>query len=135
VTLVDSNVLIDFFIDDPKWSDWSIEKLQEAARVGPLLINDVIYAEASTRYQTIDDFEAALVRVGVTNASFPPRALFLAGKAFLQYRRAGGVRTGVLSDFFIGAHAEVERLPLLTRDPSRYRYYFPSVGLIAPDAP
>jgi predicted nucleic acid-binding protein len=134
VTLVDSNVLIDFFIDDPRWSDWSIEKLQEAARVGPLLINDVIYAEASTRYQTIADFEAALVRVGVMNASLPRRALFLAGKAFLQYRRAGGVRTGVLSDFFIGAHAEVERLPLLTRDPNRYRYYFRTVGLIAPGA-
>jgi predicted nucleic acid-binding protein len=76
VTLIDSNVLIDFFIDDPRWSDWSIERLQEAARVGPLLINDVIYAEASTRYQTIDDFEAALVRVGVTNASLPGELCF-----------------------------------------------------------
>jgi predicted nucleic acid-binding protein len=116
VTLVDSNILIDFFIDDPKWSDWSIERLREAAVRGPLLINEVIYAEISTRYHTIDDFEAALASAGVTTVSLPRMALFLAGKAFLRYRRAGGIRTGVLSDFFVGAHAEVERLPLLTRD-------------------
>jgi predicted nucleic acid-binding protein len=105
VTLVDSNILIDFFIDDPKWSGWSIERLQEAARSGPLLINDVIYAETSTRHRTIDDFEAALASVGITTVTLPRMALFLAGKAFLQYRRAGGIRTGVLSDFFVGAHA------------------------------
>jgi predicted nucleic acid-binding protein len=134
VTLVDSNVLIDFFIDDPKWSDWSLERLQEAAVRGPLLINEVIYAETSTRYHTIDDFEAALASAGVTTVSVPRMALFLAGKAFLRYRRAGGIRTGVLSDFFVGAHAEVERLPLLTRDARRYRHYFPAVALIAPDA-
>jgi predicted nucleic acid-binding protein len=133
VTLVDSNVLIDFFIDDPKWSDWSLERLQEAAVRGPLLINEVIYAETSTRYHTIDDFEAALASAGVTTVSVPRMALFLAGKAFLRYRRAGGIRTGVLSDFFVGAHAEVERLPLLTRDARRYRHYFPAVALIAPD--
>jgi predicted nucleic acid-binding protein len=133
VTLVDSNVLIDFFIDDPKWSDWSLERLQEAAVCGPLLINEVIYAETSTRYQTIDDFEVALLSAGVTTVSVPRMALFLAGKAFLQYRRAGGIRTGVLSDFFVGAHAAVERLPVLTRDTRRYRHYFPTVELIAPD--
>jgi predicted nucleic acid-binding protein len=133
VTLVDSNVLIDFFIDDPKWSDWSLERLQEAAVRGPLLINEVIYAETSTRYHTIDDFEAALMSAGVTAVSVPRTALFLAGKAFLRYRRAGGVRTGVLSDFFVGAHAAVERLPLLTRDTRRYRHYFPTVELIAPE--
>jgi predicted nucleic acid-binding protein len=134
VTLVDSNVLIDFFIDDPKWSDWSLERLQEAAVRGPLLINEVIYAETSTRYHTIDDFEAALMSAGVTTVSVPRMALFLAGKAFLRYRRAGGIRTGVLSDFFVGAHAAVERLPLLTRDTRRYRHYFPTVALIAPNA-
>jgi predicted nucleic acid-binding protein len=133
VTLVDSNILIDFFIDDPKWSDWSIERLQEAAVRGPLLINEVIYAETSTRYHTIDDFEAVLASAGVTTVSLPRMALFLAGKAFLRYRRAGGIRTGVLSDFFVGAHAEVERLPLLTRDARRYRHYFPAVALIVPE--
>ena len=134
MTLVDSNVLIDFFIDDPKWSDWSLERLQEAAVRGPLLINEVIYAETSTRYHTIDDFEAALMSAGVTTVSVPRMALFLAGKAFLRYRRAGGIRTGVLSDFFVGAHAAVERLPLLTRDTRRYRHYFPTVVQIAPNA-
>jgi predicted nucleic acid-binding protein len=87
---VDPNVLIDFFIDDPKWSDWSLERLHEAAVRGPLLINEVIYAETSTRYYTIDDFEAALMSAGVTTVSLPRMALFRAGKAFLRYRRAGG---------------------------------------------
>ena len=133
MTLVDTNVLLDVFTKDPKWLGWSLTQLEEASLSGPLLINDVIYAEASTRYSTIEGFESALVGAGVTVVPTPRMVLFLAGKAFMQYRGAGGVRTGVLADFFIGAHAAVERLPLLTRDARRYRNYFPTVVLITPD--
>jgi predicted nucleic acid-binding protein len=134
VTLIDSNVLIDIFADDPRWFNWSATRLREAALSGPLLINDVVYAESSIRYRSIERFDAALARIGITVLSMPRTALFLAGKAFVQYRGAGGLRTGVLPDFFIGAHAEVERLPLLTRDARRYRRYFPAVVLIVPNA-
>jgi predicted nucleic acid-binding protein len=134
VTLIDSNVLIDLLIDDPKWSDWSLAHLEQAALKGPLLINDAIYAETSTRYPAIEDFESALAVANITVVPTPRTALFLAGKAFTQYRRAGGIRAGVLADFFIGAHAAVEELPLLTRDARRYRQYFPTVLLITPDS-
>jgi predicted nucleic acid-binding protein len=133
VTLVDSNVLLDIFTRTPSWWEWSLMQLEEAALHGSLLINDVIYAETSIRFHSIDDFDAALATAGVTVAPVPRTALFLAGKAFMQYRSAGGVRTGVLPDFFIGAHAMVESLPLLTRDARRYRNYFPKVVLIAPE--
>jgi predicted nucleic acid-binding protein len=132
VTLVDTNVLLDVFTKDPKWLGWSVMRLEEASIKGPLLINDVIFAETSSRYSRIEDFETALVDAGVTVVPTPRAALFLAGKAFVQYRGAGGLRTGVLADFFIGAHAAVERLPLLTRDARRYRSYFPTAELIAP---
>jgi predicted nucleic acid-binding protein len=133
VTLVDSNVLLDIFTRTPSWWEWSLMQLEEAALHGSLLINDVIYAETSVRFHSIDDFDAALATAGVTVAPIPRTALFLAGKAFTQYRSAGGVRTGVLPDFFIGAHAMVESLPLLTRDARRYRNYFPKVVLVAPE--
>jgi predicted nucleic acid-binding protein len=133
VTLIDSNVLIDLLIDDPKWSDWSLAHLEQAALKGPLLINDIVYAETSTRYSAIEDFETALDVASIAIVPTPRMALFLAGKAFTKYRRAGGIRTGVLPDFFIGAHAAVEELPLLTRDARRYRHYFPTVVLIAPE--
>lgn len=135
MTLVDANVLIDLFMDDPTWSAWSLSRLRERFARGPLIINDVIYAECSTRFDTVGDFETALATTGVMLRSTPRDALFLAGKAYRQYRRAGGSRTGVLSDFFIGAHAVVERLPLLTRDTQRYQTYFPTIVLIAPGAP
>jgi len=134
VTLVDSNILIDIFADDPVWFDWSSMQLEEAALNGPLLINDVVYAETSIRYRDLQKFEAALAKAGVIVVPMPRPALFIAGKAFARYREAGGIRTGVLPDFFIGAHAQVEQLPLLTRDVRRYRSYFPNVTLIAPDA-
>jgi len=133
VTLVDTNILLDVFTKDPKWLGWSLARLEEASLRGPLLINDVIYAETSTRHPAIEDFESALAGAGVTVAPTPRMALFLAGKAFMQYRGAGGIRTGALADFFIGAHAAVEKLPLLTRDARRYRNYFPTVVLIAPE--
>ncbi len=134
MTLVDSNILIDIFSDDPVWFDWSSARLEEAALAGPLIVNDIVYAETSIRYRSIERFEAALTRAGVVVWPIPRTALFAAGKAFTRYRAAGGARGSVLPDFFIGAHAEVARLPLLTRDARRYRSYFPDVTLIAPDA-
>jgi len=132
MTLVDANVLLDIFTRDPKWLGWSLARLEDASLQGPVLINDVIYAETSARYRDLGDFERALMNVGVTIAPMPREALFLAGKAFVQYRAAGGRHSGVLSDFFIGAHAATLAIPLLTRDVRRYRSYFPTVALIAP---
>jgi predicted nucleic acid-binding protein len=129
VALVDSNILLDIFARDSSWSNWSAPHLDEAALNEPLLINDVIYAETSVGFRNVDDFDAALAELGVAVTPIPRLALFL---AFTQYRRAGGTRTGVLPDFFIGAHATVEGMPLLTRDARRYRHYFPKVQLIAP---
>ncbi len=134
MTLVDSNVLLDIFGRTPIWWEWSLARLEEALSRGPLLINDVIFSETSIRFQGIEDFEAALLRASIIVAPIPRMALFLAGKASVQYRNSGGARTGVLPDFFIGAHAAVEGLPLLTRDTRRYRSYFPTVTLIAPES-
>jgi predicted nucleic acid-binding protein len=132
VTLVDTNVLLDLVTDDPNWADWSVAQLEAASLNGPLLINDAVYAELAVRYISIEDLEAFLDAAGLELAPMPRAALFLAGKVFTQYRRSGGSRTGVLPDFFIGAHAAVARLPLLTRDVGRYRTYFPSLRLITP---
>lgn len=132
MTLVDTNVLLDLVTDDPNWADWSVAQLEAASLNGPLLINDAVYAELAVRYISIEDLEAFLDAAGLELAPMPRAALFLAGKVFTQYRRSGGSRTGVLPDFFIGAHAAVARLPLLTRDVGRYRTYFPSLRLITP---
>lgn len=131
--LVDTNVLLDVFTDDPAWADWSQHQLEAASLADRLAINGVIYAELSIRFERIEALEAALESAGVALAEIPRPALFLAGKAFLAYRRGGGSRTGVLPDFFIGAHASVAKMPLLTRDPRRYRTYFPAAELIAPE--
>jgi predicted nucleic acid-binding protein len=133
VTLVDSNVLLDVFARTSPWWEWSLRQLEEAALFGPLLINDVIYAETSIRFQNVQDFDKALAEAGVTMTPIPRPALFLAGKAFIKYRDAGGTPSGVLPDLLIGAHAQVEQLPLLTRDTRRYRSYFPALNLIAPE--
>jgi len=132
VTLVDTNVLLDLVTDDPHWAQWSIDQLEAASLRGPLVINDVVYAELSVRYERIEDVEALLSKTGINLAPMPRAALFLAGKVFASYRKAGGTRTGVLPDFFIGAHAAVSELPLLTRDSGRYGRYFPSLALISP---
>ena len=134
MTLVDSNILLDIFTRTPDWCEWSLMQLEDAALYGPLLVNDVIYAETSVRFQNVGEFDAVLSEAGITVAPIPRLALFLAGKAFTQYRSAGGVRSGVLPDLFIGAHAQVEKLPLLTRDTRRYRSYFPAVSLITPES-
>ena len=133
MTLVDTNVILDLVTNDPDWSGWSIAQLEEAALKGPLCINDVVYAELSVRYARIEDLEAMLDDAAIEVARTPRDALFLAGKVFVQYRKSGGARTGILPDFFIGAHAAVSGLPLLTRDGGRYRTYFPSMALIVPE--
>jgi hypothetical protein len=133
MTLVDSNVLLDVLTDGQLWGDWSQTQLEQASANGPLLVNDVIYAEVAARYPSVDVVDSVLRDLGVDLVPMSRSALFVAGKAYLRYRAAGGERTGVLSDFFIGAHAAVEKLPLLTRDVRRYRSYFPTVNLIAPE--
>ncbi len=134
MTLVDTNVLLDLVTDNPDWSEWSLARLEEAAIAGPVLINDIVYAETSIRYERMEDLDDMLDQAMIQVAATPRSALFLAGKAFQRYRVAGGTRTGVLPDFFIGAHAAVEGWRLLTRDVGRYRSYFPRVTLIAPSA-
>jgi predicted nucleic acid-binding protein len=132
MTLVDSNVLLDIVTDGQAWVDWSQDQLERAALDGPLIINDVIYAEISARYATIEAVDTVLHDLSIELAPIPRTALFLASKAYLQYRVGGGLRTGVLADFFIGAHAVVEQVPLLTRDARRYQSYFPTIRLITP---
>ncbi len=135
MTLVDSNVLLDVMIVGQHWAKWSERQLDLASSQGPLIINDVVYAEISARFIEIEILDERLAKNAITIAQMPRMALFLAGKTFLRYKAAGGVRTGVLPDFFIGAHAVAENVPLLTRDRRRYRTYFPYLTLIAPDDP
>ena len=131
--LIDTNVLLDIVTDDPTWADWSQQQLSAAALRDRLAINPVIYAEFSSRFAKIEDIDAVLASADIAVTEMPRTALFLAGQAFKTYRRRGGVRISVLPDFFIGAHAAVLGAPLMTRDAGRYRSYFPSVELIAPD--
>ena len=129
---MDTNVLLDLVTNNPVWADWSQSQLEAAAVRGPILINDVVYAELSVGYLRMEEVDAALAVGRVEIVPMPRAALFLAGKVFQKYRASGGTRTGVLPDFFIGAHAAVAKVPLLTRDVQRYRSYFPSIQLIAP---
>ncbi|MCC6946775.1 MAG: PIN domain-containing protein [Bradyrhizobiaceae bacterium] len=131
--LVDTNILLDIISDDPIWAEWSYGQLERALVAGHVSINDVVYAELSVSFDRIEELDQRLTDVGIEVERVPRPALFLAGKVFRRYRAAGGVRTGVLPDFFIGAHAAIAGAPLLTRDPSRYRTYFPQISLIAPD--
>ena len=131
-TLVDSNVLFDFLSQDDEWSDWSASMLAEAAEQGTVAVNPIIYAEVSIRYDRIEDLDLALPGQYFVRLPLPPEAAFLAGKAFLRYRRRGGARISPLPDFFIGAHAAVSGLTLLTRDARRYRSYFPKLRIVAP---
>lgn len=131
-TLVDTNVLLDLVTNNADWADWSERQLEAAAVRGPVFINDVVYAEFSVGFLRIEEADAALGVARVEIAAMPRAALFLAGKAFQQYRGRGGGRTSVLPDFFIGAHAAIAKLPLLTRDARRYRTYFPTVTVIGP---
>ena len=132
MTLVDTNVLLDVLTGDPNWLKWSAETLHARRVAGPLLIDAIVYAELSLKSVGEDELDDALKTLGVEMAAIPKSALFLAGQAFARYRKLGGSRTGVLPDFFIGAHACVAGIPLLTRDVRRYRTYFSDVELIAP---
>lgn len=130
--LVDTNVLLDVLTEDAAWLPWSLGALATAAEAGPVFINPVIYAEVSIRFSRIEDLDEALPPRDFRRLDVPWSAAFLAGKAFVAYRRRGGSRTSPLPDFFIGAHAAVSELTLLTREPARYRTYFPGVSLLAP---
>ena len=132
MVLVDANVLLDLVTAPNDWSDWSRTELHRAAAAGPLFANDVVFAEVSIGFLLIEDVERVFAESGIAIAAMPRPAVFRAGKAFHEYRRRGGTRTGVLPDFFIGAHAEAAGMRLLTRDGGRYRSYFPDVPLIAP---
>lgn len=131
--LVDTCVLLDVVQADPRWAKWSLAQLEHAADHGGLLINAVIYAELSVWYEDMQRLEHAIARFGAEFEDMPREALFLAGKAFRQYRARRGTRASLLPDFFIGAHAAVRELPLLTRDTARIRSYFPTVALLSPD--
>lgn len=131
--LVDTNVLLDLVTDDRRWACWSQHQLERAAAQDELAINDIVYAELSIGYARIEELDAMISTAGLTMAPMPRAALFLAGKAFQRYRSAGGTRTGMLADFFLGAHAVIMACPLLSRDAARYRTYFPGIRLIAPD--
>jgi len=131
--LVDSNVLLDVATNDPRWGDWSEQALAVAAEQTTLIINPIIYAEVSVGYSTIEALDEALPEGMYEREALPWEAAFLAGKCFLAYRRRVGSSTIPLPDFYIGAHAAVNGLVLLTRDTRRYRTYFPNVDLITPD--
>ncbi len=130
--LVDTNVLLDVVTNDPSWAEWSQHQLEAAALRDRLAINPVIYAELSIRFARIEALDAVLTTTEIALVEIPRPALFLAGKVFQAYRKRAGPRAGVLPDFFIGAHAAVQQLPLLTRDVARYRTCYPTAELIAP---
>ena len=130
--LVDSNIILDIFLDDPIWAEWSEAALSEYSTHSPLFINPIIYTEISIGFNKIEELESALVKSGVQILEIPKEALFLAGKVFLKYRRQQGIKNSPLPDFFIGAHAAVLDLELITRDTRRYKTYFPKVRIIAP---
>lgn len=132
ITLVDANVLFDILGPDPKWAEWSAAALSDARGRGDLAINPLIFAEVCAGMQNLEDADAALSADAFRREDLPWDAAFLAGKAFMTYRRRGGARRSPLPDFYIGAHAAVAGHRLLTRDPSRYRTYFPTVELITP---
>jgi predicted nucleic acid-binding protein len=133
LTLVDSNVLLDVVTDDPTWGGWSAEALAKTADSSTLALNPLIFAEVSIGFANVEEIEQLLPSQDFVRLELPYEAAFLAGKAFLSYRRRGGRRTAPLADFYIGAHAAVAGMSLLTRDARRYRTYFPTVDLIAPE--
>jgi predicted nucleic acid-binding protein len=130
--LVDSNIILDVFLDDPSWADWSESKLAKFSAITKLFINPVVYSEVSIGFKRIEELEFALDHTGFQMLEIPKEALFLAGKAFLKYRKNRGKKRSPLPDFYIGAQAAILKMDLITRDPSRYRTYFPTVRLITP---
>ncbi len=132
--LADSSVLLDVFTADPVWAEWSVGQLERAAADGTVFINSIVYSEISIRFSRIEDLEAALAESGLVWSEIPREALFLAGKAYISYRKSGGKKTTPLPDFFIGAHAAVSDLILITRDPQRVNRHFPRVRVLCPDS-
>jgi predicted nucleic acid-binding protein len=132
LVLVDANVILDVVTDDPRWGEWSADQLSRVADRSRLAINPIIFAEVSVGFERIEDLDSILSPTDFLRLPLPYEAGFLAGKCFLRYRQGGGSRRSPLPDFYIGAHASVERLTLLTRDSRRYRSYFPGLSLIAP---
>jgi len=130
--LVDTNVLVDVLQDDPQWANWSIGQLRAQASIHQLAINPIIYAEMSLSFSSLEGLDSAVSTLALELREIPRPALFLAAKAYAQYRKRGGSKLQVLPDFFIGAHAAVESWPLLTRDASRFRTYFPTLEVVAP---
>ena len=131
---VDTNVLVDVLSNEPQWADWSIHQLRMQSKIHVLSINPIIYAELSSAFTKIEDLENVVKTMQLKMIQIPRPALFLAAKAFHLYRKRGGVKHNVLGDFFIGAHAAVNQVPILTRDTQRYQTYFPTVRLITPNA-
>ena len=132
MVLVDTNVLVDVLQNDPTWADWSIAQMRAQASIHALAINPVIYAEISLSFSTLEALDDVVATLALELREIPRPALFLAAKAYAQYRKRGGSKLQVLPDFFIGAHAAVEGWHLLTRDASRLRTYFPTLNLVAP---
>jgi len=132
VVIVDTNVLVDVLEDDPDWVEWSTGRMREMSKIHDLAINPVIYAELSLIFDAVEEMNAVVSDLELKFIEIPRPALFLAGKAFVRYRKQGGTKTNVLSDFFVGAQAAVMDCAILTRDTRRYRSYFPSVTLVAP---
>ena len=130
--IVDSNVILDVFLDDPKWADRSETTLEKYSHHTTLYINSIVYSEISIGFERIEDLESAIAKAGFQMLEIPKEALFLAGKVYLKYKRRKGVKITPLPDFYIGAQAAVLHLDLITRDVSRYRSYFPTVKLITP---
>ena len=130
--IVDSNVILDVFLDDLNWADWSEKTLNQFSKTSTLYINPIIYTEVSIGFKRIEELENVMQQAGFQMLEIPKEALFLAGKAFLKYRRNKGTKTSPLPDFFIGAQAAVLNVDLITRDVSRYTTYFPTVNLITP---
>ena len=132
MVLVDTNVLVDVLQNDPQWAEWSIAQLRAQSTLHALAINPVIYAEMSLSFSTLEALDEVVLTLALELREMPRPALFLAAKAYALYRRRGGSKAQVLPDFLIGAHAVVEGWPLLTRDASRFRTYFPTLDVIAP---
>ncbi len=132
MVLVDTNIILDIWDRDPNWSAWSSQQLRQLSAAKDLAINPIIYAEISTRFSAQDRLDQAVAELGLLVLDLPREAAFVAGKAFVVYRRRGGTKGKVLADFFIGAHAAVLGCPLITRDPHKYSTYFSGITLIAP---
>ena len=130
--LVDSNIILDVFLDDPNWVEWSESKLEKFSSITKLFINPAVYSEVSVGFKRIEELESALNRAGFQMLEIHKEAFFLAGKAFLKYRKNRGTKRSPLPDFYIGAQAAILEMDLITRDESRYRTYFPTVKLISP---